>query len=201
LGPAHEQFQYALAAIQAEQKPSCKPENINTTNSWTIATTQEITLTYVCGEERGKIQMHNNGIVTMNADCITRSPIVTLQGHPALRSIIEKKPAKRPIQESHQDTTIHSSTTCNLNHLHGEVHQLQEQLDRGDSESTSNTQVNYVKSISIAASLVILLLLASIFVLIKKGKQTRMFHEENVTEQSFTSPIPMGRVKAMTTTE
>jgi len=123
LGPAHKQFQCALAAIQTEQKPSCKPERINTTsiwypldalNSWIFATTQEITLAYVCGEERGKIKVHNNGIVTMNADCIARSTIVTLQGHPALRSTIEKKPA-----------TI--------------------------------TQVNYVKPISIAAGLVILL--------------------------------------------
>jgi len=99
----------------------------------------------------------------MNADCIARSPVVTLQGHPALRSTIEKKPAtiitrsfKKPIQERQQDTTIHSNTTSNLNHLQGEVHQLQEQLDRGDSEATTNTQVNYVKPISIAAGLVIL---------------------------------------------
>jgi len=100
LGSAHEQFQCALAAVQAQQKPSCKPEKINTTsiwypldapNSWIFATTQEVTLTYVCGEERRKIQVHNNGIVTMNADCIARSPVVTLQGHPALRSTIEKK--------------------------------------------------------------------------------------------------------------
>jgi len=152
LGPAHEQFQCALAAVKAEQKPG----KINTTsiwyplhapNSWTFATTQEITLTYVCGEERGKIQVHNNGIVTMNADCISRSPIVTLQGHPALRSTIEKKPAtiithsfKRPIEENHQDTTTHSSSTSNLNHLQGEVHQLQEQIDRKVAQHGSNAR-------------------------------------------------------------
>jgi len=121
---AHQQFQCALAAVQSEQKFSCKPERINTTsiwypldapNFWIFSTTQEVTLTYVCGDERGKIQVHNNGIVTMNADCIARSPVVTLQGHPALRSTIEKKPAtivthsfKSPIQERQQYTTIHA---------------------------------------------------------------------------------------------
>jgi len=150
--------------------------------------------------------VHNIGIVTTNADCIARSPVVTLQGHPALRSTIEKKPAtiishsfKRPRRESHQDTAIHSNTTSNLNHLQGEVHQLQEQIDRGDSETTANTQVNYIKPIAVAAGLVILLLIAVIFVLIRKGKQTRMFHQENVAEQSVTSPIPMSRVKTLTT--
>jgi len=137
----------------------------------------------------------------MNADCITRSPIVTLQGHPALRSIIEKKPAKRPIQESHQDTIIHSSKTGNLNHLRGEVHQLQEQLEKVDLETTSNTQANSVKPNSIAEGLVILLLLAAIFVLIRKGKNTRMFHQENVAQQSVTSPIPISRVKTLSTTK
>ncbi|XP_070851468.1 uncharacterized protein [Drosophila suzukii] len=124
LGPAHEQFQCALAAVQSEQKSSCKPERINTTsiwypldapNTWIFATTQEITLTYVCGEERGKIQVHDNGIVTMNADCIARSPV-------------------SPIQERQQYTTIRSNTTSSLKHLQGEVHQLQEQLDRGNHE-------------------------------------------------------------------
>jgi len=86
--------------------------------------------------------------VTMNADCIARSPVVTLQGHPALRSTIDKKLAtiiihsfKRPIQERQQDTTIHSNTTSNLNHLQGEVHQPQEQLDRGDSEASRTNLV------------------------------------------------------------
>jgi len=50
LGPAHDQFQCVLAAIQAERKPICKPEKINTTsiwypldapNSWIFSTTQE----------------------------------------------------------------------------------------------------------------------------------------------------------------
>ncbi|XP_070854672.1 uncharacterized protein [Drosophila suzukii] len=63
LGPAHEQFQCALAAVQSEQNSSCKPERINTTsiwypldapNSWIFATTQEVTLTYVCGDEKYK---------------------------------------------------------------------------------------------------------------------------------------------------
>jgi len=162
----------------------------------------------VCGEERGKIQVHNNGIVTMNADCIARSPVVTLQGHPALRSTIEKKPAtiithsfKSPIQERQQYTTVRSNTTSNLKQLQGEVHQLQEQLDRGDSEATTNTQVNYVNPIAIAAGLVILLLLAAICLLIKKGKQTRICQQENVLEHNVTSPIPMSRVKTLTTTE
>jgi len=217
LGPAHEQFQCALAAVQSEQISSCKPERINTTSiwypldapkSWIFATTQEVTLTYVCGEKRGKIQVDNNGIVTMNADCIARSPVVALQGHPALRSTIKKKPAtiithsfKSPIQERQQYTTVRSNTTSNLKHLQGEVHQLQEQLDRGDSEATTNRQVNYVNPVSIAAVLVILLLLAAICLLIKKGKQTRICQQENVLEQSVTSPIPMSRVKALTTTE
>jgi len=137
----------------------------------------------------------------MNADCIARSPVVTLQGHPALRSTIEKKPAriitrlfKKPIQERQQDTTIHSNTSSNLNHLQGEVHHLQEQLDRGDSEATTNTQVNYVKPISIAAGLVISLLLAAICLLIRKGNQSRICQQENVAEQSVTSPIPMGKI-------
>jgi len=217
VGPAHELFQCALAAVQSEQKSSCKPERINTTsiwypldtqNSWIFATTQEITLSYVCGDERGKIQVHNNGILTMNADCIARSPVATQQGHPALRSTIGKKPAtiithsfQSPIQERQQYTTIRSNTTSNLNHLQGEVHQLQEQLDRGDSEATKNTQVNYVKPISITAGLVILLLLAAIGLVIRKGKQTRICQQENVAEQSVTSPIPMSRVKTLTTTE
>jgi len=90
----------------------------------------------------------------MNADCVARSPVITLQGHPALGSTIEKKPAtntcithsfKRPIQESHQHTTIHNSLTGNLNHLQG----------KGDLETTSNTQANYIKPISIAAGFVI----------------------------------------------
>jgi len=216
LGPAHEQFQYALAAIQAEQKPICKPEQINTTsiwypldapNCWIFATTQEITLTNVCGEERGKIQVHNNGIMTMNADCIARIPIITL---PSVKVDNREKPVtnfthsfKRRTQESHQDTTIHSSTTGNINHLQGEVHQLHDQLEKGDLETTSNTQANYVKPISIAAGLVILLLLAAIQLtqLIRKGKNTRMFHQENVAQQSVTSPIPISRVKTLSTTK
>jgi len=135
-----------------------------------------------------------------------RIAFITLQRHPALRSTIEKKPAKiithlfkKPRQQSHKDTAIHSNTTSNLNHLQGEVHQLQEQIDRGDSETTANTQVNYIKPIAVAAGLIILLLIAVIFVLIRKGKQTRMFHQENVAEQSVTSPIPMSRVKTLTT--
>jgi len=59
-------------------------------------------------------------------------------------------------------------------------------------------QVNYVKPISIAEGLVILLLLAAIVVLIKKSKQTRMCHQENVAEQSVTSQIPISRVKTLT---
>jgi len=97
LGPAHEQFQCALAGIQADQKTNCRPERINTTsiwypldapNSWIFATTKDLMLTYVCGDKRVKTQVHNGGILTMNADCIARSPIITLQGHPAIRSTI-----------------------------------------------------------------------------------------------------------------
>jgi len=96
VGSSTRALQCEMAAVQAEQKPSCKPGKINTTsiwypldvpNSWIFAKTQEITLTYVCGEQRGKIEVHNNGIVTMNAACNARRPTVTLLGHAALRAI------------------------------------------------------------------------------------------------------------------
>jgi len=35
--------------------------------------------------------------MTVNADCIAWSPIITLQGHPALRSTIEKNLAKQTL--------------------------------------------------------------------------------------------------------
>jgi len=60
---------------------------------------------------------------------------------------------------------------------------------------------NYVKTISIAIGLVILLLLAAIVVLIREVKGTRRFHQENIEEQSVASPIPMSRMKKLTTTE
>jgi len=145
LGPAHEKFQCALASIQAEPKTICKPEKINT---YCIPSMLQI-LGFLLNARNNanlgfwgrtrKTQVHNSGIITMNAGCIARSPINKLQGHPALRPTIEKKPAtivkqliKRLIQESRQDTTVHSWTAGNLNHLMGEVHQLQEQLERGN---------------------------------------------------------------------
>jgi len=110
-------------------------------NSWMFATTQEITVTYDCGDERGKVQ-----------DCIARSSIIALQRHPAIRSMIEKKlptivthPIKIPRQVSHQSTTTHNKTADKLNQMQGEVHQLQEQQERGDLETTSKTQRNYIK--------------------------------------------------------
>jgi len=150
---------------------------------------------YVCGDERGNIQLQNRGVLTINADCIARSPITTLQGHPAIRSTIEKKPAtiathsiERPRQVSRQDTTMHNKTADKLNHLQGEIHQLQEQQERGNLETTSKIQGNYVKIISIATGLEILLLLAAIFVLVRQFKYKRVLpRERHGTEHRFSN--------------
>jgi len=56
-----------------------------------FATTQEITLTYLCGDEQENIQIHNSGMLTINTGCIARSPMITLQGHSTIRSTISER--------------------------------------------------------------------------------------------------------------
>jgi len=58
----------------------------------------------------------------------------------------------------------------------------------------------YVKMISIAAGLLILLLLSTIIVLIRQDKNRRVF-QENAADQTVATPILTSRVKKLENTE
>ncbi|EDV57307.1 uncharacterized protein LOC6541001 [Drosophila erecta] len=49
-------------------------------NSWMVALTKELTLTGVCSGERQELRINGSGILSIQSDCVVRSPTVTLQG-------------------------------------------------------------------------------------------------------------------------
>ncbi|XP_070068137.1 uncharacterized protein [Drosophila takahashii] len=160
LGPAHELLRCTLAAFHKEHDPLCasteEPASsiwypLTLPNSWIFATAKEITLTYVCGEERHQVHIDGSGKITLKENCIARSATVTLQGHPHLQSAIhEQEPAifvhpmslrnKPGAIMEHDMESRYGTHTQQLKQLQQEVQTLRKMQTQQPNESTDGLQ-------------------------------------------------------------
>ncbi|XP_070068120.1 uncharacterized protein [Drosophila takahashii] len=148
LGPAHELLRCTLAAFHKEHDPLCA---LTLPNSWIFATAKEITLTYVCGEERHQVHIGGSGNITLNENCIARSATLTLQGHPHLQSAIhEQEPAifvhpmsllnKPEVIMEHDMGSRYGNHTQQLTQLQEEVQTLKKMQTQQPNESMDDIQ-------------------------------------------------------------